>query len=276
MLQYIKANILKGTVMNMGKFDGWLICSDFDGTVYADKHLSDENCAAIRYFQSEGGLFTFASGRFSATFANFADYIKPNAPIVALGGSVIAEGDELLYCGGIDTKSAIRFGLELLTGKDGVDALLLYTTKDVIKVKREDHAAPEELSARLPERMPKMVTIVDAARSDELLAELGECARGSYDVTRSWPRGIEFTAFEDTKGRSVLKLKELLGARHLVCVGDYENDISMIRAADIGYAVGNAVPSLKAAADRITVDCREHAIAAIIRDIESEVGANGD
>ena len=35
----------------MGKFDGWLICSDFDGTVYVDREISDENCRAIRYFQ---------------------------------------------------------------------------------------------------------------------------------------------------------------------------------------------------------------------------------
>lgn len=260
----------------MGKFDGWLICSDFDGTVYADKHLSEENCAAIRYFQSEGGRFTFASGRFFATFADFEDYIKPNAPIVALNGSVIADGEEILYYGGIEKEAAISFGLDRLRESDAIDALLLYTPRDVIKVKKDDRVTPEELSARLPARMPKMVTIVEAARSDELLAALRETARGIYEVTRSWPRGIEFNAPEDTKGHSVLRLKELIGARHLVCVGDYENDISMIRAADIGYAVGNAVSALKAVADRITVDCREHAIAAIIHDIEAEADASAE
>ena len=66
-------------------------------------------------------------------------------------------------------------------------------------------------------------------------------------------------------------IKEFTGASHLVCVGDYENDIPMIKAADIGYAVGNAVPPLKAVADRVTVDCRDHALAHIIGELEKEL-----
>jgi hydroxymethylpyrimidine pyrophosphatase-like HAD family hydrolase len=45
----------------------------------------------------------------------------------------------------------------------------------------------------------------------------------------------------------------------------------MIRAADIGYAVENATDEVKSAADRLTVDCKEHAIAAIIREIEESL-----
>ena len=41
----------------------------------------------------------------------------------------------------------------------------------------------------------------------------------------------------------------------------------MIREADIGYAVGNAIPELKFAADRITVSCSDGAISRIIEDI---------
>ena len=40
----------------MGKFDGILICTDLDGTLYRnDKTVSDENREAIKYFKSEGG-----------------------------------------------------------------------------------------------------------------------------------------------------------------------------------------------------------------------------
>ena len=50
------------------------------------------------------------------------------------------------------------------------------------------------------------------------------------------------------------------------------NKMRKMFAADIGYAVGNAVPALKAAADRITVDCHDHAIAAVIRELDAELG----
>lgn len=48
----------------MGKFDGILLCTDLDDTLLTtDKRVSDENSKAIEYFKSEGGLFTFATGR---------------------------------------------------------------------------------------------------------------------------------------------------------------------------------------------------------------------
>jgi len=54
-------------------------------------------------------------------------------------------------------------------------------------------------------------------------------------------------------------------------VGDFENDIDMIKAADIGYAVGNATDDVKKIADRITVSNDKAAIARIIEEIEIEL-----
>ena len=49
----------------MGKFDGVLICSDIDGTLTDScGKISTENCRAIEYFQSEGGMFTVSTGRY--------------------------------------------------------------------------------------------------------------------------------------------------------------------------------------------------------------------
>ncbi|MBQ1272136.1 MAG: HAD hydrolase family protein, partial [Clostridia bacterium] len=47
----------------MGRFDGILICSDVDGTLAEGKNIPEKNLEALRYFQSEGGLFTLATGR---------------------------------------------------------------------------------------------------------------------------------------------------------------------------------------------------------------------
>ena len=52
-----------------------------------------------------------------------------------------------------------------------------------------------------------------------------------------------------------------------VGIGDFDNDLPLVSQADIGYAVANAVESVKAAADRITVSCDEHAIAKIIYEL---------
>ena len=48
----------------MGKFDGWLIATDLDGTlINRDGAIPQRNLDAIRTFQDEGGLFTIATGR---------------------------------------------------------------------------------------------------------------------------------------------------------------------------------------------------------------------
>ena len=38
----------------------------------------------------------------------------------------------------------------------------------------------------------------------------------------------------------------------IICIGDNENDISMIKAAGLGVAMGNAIKKVKESADYIT------------------------
>ena len=45
----------------MGKFDGLLLASDFDDTLYGlDLRIPERNLEAIRYFTGEGGRFAVA------------------------------------------------------------------------------------------------------------------------------------------------------------------------------------------------------------------------
>jgi hydroxymethylpyrimidine pyrophosphatase-like HAD family hydrolase len=53
-----------------------------------------------------------------------------------------------------------------------------------------------------------------------------------------------------------------------VAFGDYDNDVSMLKAAGLGVAVANATEEARAAADIITVSNEEHAIAKIIAELE--------
>ena len=68
------------------------------------------------------------------------------------------------------------------------------------------------------------------------------------------------------KNTALLKMAELLGIapEKTIAVGDFNNDVSMIRAAGIGFAVDNAVAEAKAVADYVTVSNNHHAIAAIV------------
>ena len=74
----------------MGKFDGVLLASDFDDTLYgSDYTVSEENVKALTYFTEEGGRFTVATGRAHATFAPVWKLSPINAPVVLSNGSAL-------------------------------------------------------------------------------------------------------------------------------------------------------------------------------------------
>ena len=79
----------------MNKFKGILFCTDLDGTLYrADKTVSKENLQAIEYFKSEGGLFTFITGRMPVIATEVYEKIHPNAPYGCGNGSCIFDGEK--------------------------------------------------------------------------------------------------------------------------------------------------------------------------------------
>ena len=73
-----------------GKFFGYLICTDCDGTLTYDiGKVSEKNVRAIKYFQSEGGLFTLATGRFPNHLEMFKGQFEINAPMASLNGTLL-------------------------------------------------------------------------------------------------------------------------------------------------------------------------------------------
>ena len=86
----------------MGKFDGILICSDLDGTLFKnDKTISKENAEAISYFKSEGGSFTFITGRLPYYVVDAYNSVKPNVPFICINGGGIydgLQGEYISYC----------------------------------------------------------------------------------------------------------------------------------------------------------------------------------
>ncbi|MCI6843050.1 MAG: Cof-type HAD-IIB family hydrolase [Clostridiales bacterium] len=256
-----------------GKFSGFLICSDFDGTLTCDgRTVPRANLEAIERFESEGGLFTVASGRFPGQIAAIPD-LCINTFAVAVNGSVIADIRErpprLLWTSEVDREVVRRLG-ERFERMTDVDALIIHSAEDSVTLRHGSPDNPELLLKALSRPVYKFILM----REPEITPEIREYAAREFpevEFEQSWPAGLEGRPGNAGKGNAVRTLVELLGGREVIhtviAVGDYENDISMIRYADTGYATANAAENVKAAADRVTVSNRDGAIAAIIRDI---------
>ena len=267
----------------MGIFSGYLLMTDMDGTLSVNEVVSRENKDAIRAFQQEGGLFTMATGRSPRYLDAYRPDIVPNAPIIAVNGTMIydRENEKVLFSAFMDENAP---EVPIYVQEKYKEFLLA-----VDFVKQEDKGwkmpyLPEhgddfnEYISSLEGPWLKAIIAVKSEASDRILADLKARFGHRYKFTRSWPEGIEMNDPKAGKEVCARWLKEHSeGKIHtVVAAGDYENDLAMIQAADIGYAVGNAVDVVKQAADRITVPHTEHAIAAIINELKEEIIQNGN
>jgi len=253
----------------LGRYDGILLCSDFDGTLCNHKDVSRENCEAIKYFQENGGLFSLASGRFPSILDEMKDYFVPNTYSVHLNGSMIYDytNKKSVY-EGILTEDIFDFSYELLKEIPKIVEVIFYTYDEflIFEQKRNDY---KQFCSELKKPIFKVVYKVLAKDSDFITEQIRKATAGKYNIGRSWVNGIELQSINDSKGLAVNRLRKMLGSRaeKVVCVGDYENDISMLEIADFSYAVDNAVDGVKAVADKITVANTENAIEKIIYEL---------
>ena len=262
----------------MGKFDGILLCSDFDMTMGIGGVVTDGNCEAIRYFQENGGRFTIISGRHPLYLQSHQNGFRVNAPLVGYNGALILDEvtGEALYSGGRQDMLALDLAEQLWREYPALRCVVMHdrTTRSLTCFRGVREDCVRSIDA-LRERceMPLYNVLCTAATAEEaahLLHRLRALAPPVFEIARSWDMGVEIICTEDVKGAAAQRLKRMLGAELLVTVGDYENDITMLQMADISYAVENALPHVKAAAKRETVHYRDSAIAAIVAELERE------
>lgn len=79
-------------------------------------------------------------------------------------------------------------------------------------------------------------------------------------LAQTHPYNLEVFDASAGKGNALLLLADLLHVDRAdtIAVGDSTNDATMVQAAGLGLAMGNAVPELKAVADAVICDYREH------------------
>ncbi len=265
----------------MNKFKGYLICTDCDGTLTdSNVKVSKENEDAIKYFQAEGGLFTLATGRFAEHANLFKEQFEINAPMVSLNGTALFDlKNQKLIKGWTMKKEDCRELLHYINEnwREVWEYWLNYSHHESTGFKPMDcpvgDKSLDDLIDTLPDQMFKIVTIQPREVTLEMQKDLKQKFGDKFRFDTSWPEGLEMQSIDSGKGIAVQYMKEHLGVdiHTTVGIGDYENDISLLEYSDIGYAVSNAIDSVKLVANRMTVSNNESAIAAIIEELEKDV-----
>jgi len=264
----------------VGKYTGYMICTDLDGTFTQpprndkeDLYISRENLDAVEYFKSEGGIFTFSTGRRPGYIKDkIFPFVTPNAPMITVNGASIYdhEKDEILKSVFLPRNALDAPFVAYEKFRDKLEEIYVIAETEEFNLQFDEENFLEKLKEimSLHEEWYKFVFRgVDAKATLEFQKFMQEKYPECY-LPRSWETGQEILAPDATKGERAIELKRMFPQVHtLICVGDHENDIPMILAADKGYAVKNAVEEVKKAADFVTVDYTEGAIAKIIAEI---------
>ena len=247
----------------MGKFSDVLLTVDYDRTLTApDSSIPARNLEAIQYFMENGGAFTVNTGRSVPMTKVFRDKVPVNAPLLLYNGSAAYDLQEkkLTFCHAIDldlwevVHRCEALFPDLTVEVQGIDAHYRFSDNpmwDAFSVHQNcAHAFAQpgdDLGTFLKFtlygqfRSPVLADMFtgseeECRRIDEVEALLQEEFGEKCEVFRAATRIIDVHAKGVSKARSARELQQQLGRKILICVGDAENDLSMMRDADYAFA----------------------------------------
>lgn len=257
----------------MGKFDGYLICSDIDGTFSVNTVTVKENIEAAKYFTANGGRFTIATGRTAAYLRKLDFFDCINSPVCICNGSVVYdyEKDDILRMIHEDfTLSGFLSALgDMSKSLEGL--YVYYTPKTVQAENMAGKSFSKEDLGKCPIKI--VCTFDDIKKADDFKAYcLNHPLFCNTYISKSWNTGVEFNPKDGTKGGAVRFIKNYLDSIHTaIAIGDYENDIPMLEAADIAVCVGDAIPEVKKLSNIIVRDAKDGAVAHLIEILEDRL-----
>lgn len=266
----------------MGIFDGCLLISDIDGTLMHNGVIPQKNVDAIEWFKAEGGIFTIATGRQASAALESYKLVKANAPLIAVQGGVIYDCDNNKVLSQTNLNPQIfdivfdilnafpAVGCEICCG---VDSCLLNENDGT-----RWHCEYEKINyLPLPNDVKTLnvAKILFTADDDETYKELIEYSnRFSFDycyfvASSNTPvaRYLEILPTNVNKGVAANKLKKILNAKYCFGIGDFYNDLELIRDTDFGAVVALAPDDLKQISNYVTCTCEDGAVADFINQI---------
>ena len=255
--------------MKNKKFDGLIIVSDMDGTFLGlGARVIPENIQAIEYFKENGGRFTFATGRTHHNIRkSLGDVNKvANAPAITVNGACIYDfcaSESVLdvtmdssrvvqlvkYCrehlGDVALRCSTPYGFmtDKITGliKKDFDSFLSGGDCGIAKEIDVDKWNREILH--------KIVFRDEAENLIKVREVLEPLFSEYFTFVTSSPRFLELNAKGCSKAIGVDYLRKAYSTKEkvatIIAVGDYENDIEMLKAADIAACPENAMENVK-------------------------------
>ncbi len=277
----------------MGIFDGCLLACDIDGTLLYDKNLPERNIKKINDFVREGGKFSLSTGRTSLALKDVTSKIECIAPSVLSNGCVIYdfESGKCLAEKLLPQKTlfmvdrvirAVEIGVELHT----FDSVLVPSSSPASELhERYESMVPRYINSKeaVNHDINKVIYFLENEEQTKTVLEISkdyenECV---FYHTSAFIGGVKQNYFEQipkgvSKASALLELQKILNIKKggLFAIGDYYNDLAMIKAANISAVPCGSPEDVKQAATITVGDVKNGAVADFIEYLE-EIFRNG-
>ena len=269
----------------MGIFEGCLLACDVDGTLLFGGSIDSVDIEKIRFFVSEGGKFSLATGRTVSAVNTVLPYLSGllSPCIVANGGMIYDyEKEQVLYQALLEKEDHKIAEKILSLGQEiGIE---VHSGKRVMVLNRTDETDDHEEYEAMPvEFVPfsqvdacrwnkaifmlkdvrALATVKDVVAATPSSSEFVETMAVIYDRPRLYyeqlPKGV-------SKATAAFELCKILDIDPERCfaIGDYYNDLEMIENAAVGAALSDSPDDVKLAADYIAVPKHGGAVADFI------------
>lgn len=254
---------------------------DMDGTLLNSQgDISNDNLLALDYLKEKGIRIVIATGRPSELLKKYTYELNIDEFIVTCNGSVIAHpfNNEVLHENTIDKESVVKivdmceennYGYLLYT-KDAViskdnSRLRLYKKMGSAYIKRyKANIVESEDSSYIKRNFAPnkiLLTESDPNRYKEMVGKVSQLK--SVEYAQSFRGALDLSPLGDNKGNAIERLCKHYGIlqEEVIAFGDNHNDISMIKYAGMGIAMGNAEKEVKEVANFITLSNNDNGIA---------------
>lgn len=241
--------------------DGTLCAFSKDGESGAAMRVSPRLLTAAAQAQAAGATLTLATGRGVTPILPLARTLNIQAPLICYQGGWVYD----LHTGATLHKTTLPVGLahQIIAWAQPFDWDISVYLDGEIYLQRLHHSVEfydrwfglpwhhvNDLQQAISHDPEKILFTGDSALCDVIHARLNAQFGEQIQVLRTHEFFVEMVPHGTSKGKALAWLAARMGIRQeeVIAVGDSENDLSMIRWAGMGVAMGNATPQVKAAA----------------------------
>ncbi len=263
-----------------------LLATDLDGTLLRrDGTISPRTRQALQAAEAAGLVVAFVTGRPPRWLDAVVEDTGHLGVAVGANGAVLYDlhTEQVLSVHALDVASvqalstdlraafpAVHFAVEYIDGFAAEPGYVHDWQINPATDRQGRSVAPPQIGpvseiARRP--AVKLLAKDREAEVDQFLRSADELLAGRASITHSSRVGLlEIAAHGVTKASGLAELAAMHGiAQHeVVAIGDMPNDVSMLQWAGTSYAVANAHPAAKQAADHIVGSNEDDAVAIVL------------